>query len=335
MPVRIAICLLLLGSCARLPAQEDGSPRIEVAATEWQFGEKEQGDRDEMRLVVRNRGKAPLEILYAKVTCGCLEAVIEDRSIAPGDEGAVLIKLDAAKQQGEIKKQVFIGSNDPRRPRVDLLVQGFIHPRILLEPAQLDLGVVDPDAAEVTTQEVLLREGLDIPLLGVDVGLPNMLEVKTEAFGETEGRHGYRLHFKPLSGLPRGQRIQVPIRLRFEDEMVPSLGSAVAVEAVGILRLSADRIDFGEIEAGETGRVELVLEHRGGKEFRLTSLRALDPAILIEADLDEAAARHVVKLSRKGEGPGSSITGRLYVVTDLAEQRMLSLPVAGKILRKR
>ncbi|MCB9831337.1 MAG: DUF1573 domain-containing protein [Planctomycetes bacterium] len=328
-PTRALILVLLLGPA--LAAQESPRARVEAADLLWNFGEKEQGDHDQHRVVIHNDGKAPLTIQFAKVTCGCLSATVETPSIEPGGKGQVLIVLDASRQQGEIRKMVFIGTNDPARPRIDVNVQGLVHARARLEPELLDLGVVDPATAAPGTQTLLIREGLELELLGVDVGLPNTLEISFQPFGETKGRHGYELRVKALPGLPRGQKINVPIQFRFKDEVMPRMAGAVAVEALGLLMPSSTTIAFGSLAEGETGEVTLGLEHREGKPFKLVSLRALDPAITIEARTEIAAAKHLVKLKLSGKGRLGSLTSRFYVVTDIPEQRMLTLPITATL----
>lgn len=72
-----------------------------------------------------NTGDAPLEIRYARASCGCTTPKYSTTPVAPGDTGTVVVEYDPKGRPGKFSKKVYIDMNtDPERSR--LRVEGVV-----------------------------------------------------------------------------------------------------------------------------------------------------------------------------------------------------------------
>lgn len=91
------------------------TPDIDVVERH-DFGNVQKGRIAAAELVVRNTGKAPLEVRYVSTSCGCTKASIDSKTIPGGGRSTLRVAYDSGAHDedvGEIKRYVFIASNDP------------------------------------------------------------------------------------------------------------------------------------------------------------------------------------------------------------------------------
>src|SRR5512134_4022846 len=83
------------------PAQPTGAqPRLELSATEWNFGTVWQGEDQTCKITVTNAGNAPLQITGVKTSCGCTAAHKPKETLSPGESDTLEIVYNAKKKVG-------------------------------------------------------------------------------------------------------------------------------------------------------------------------------------------------------------------------------------------
>ena len=112
------------------PSQEvpiaEGTPRVQLSETYFDFGIVAEGENYIHSFQIRNVGKGDLVI--KKIIPGCGSAVAAfDRTIPPGGEGKVTIKLWALSCRRDTKKEALVVTNDPETPYFKLAVEGRDH----------------------------------------------------------------------------------------------------------------------------------------------------------------------------------------------------------------
>ena len=116
----IIASLLILG-CASLP-------RIELSTASFDLGDihPELGVRTET-FKVYNKGGAPLKITSVSTSCGCTTAEVDKDDIPAGGEATLTVSYDPSVHPGlvgEIKRIVYIQSNDPLQEEAELELTG-------------------------------------------------------------------------------------------------------------------------------------------------------------------------------------------------------------------
>jgi hypothetical protein len=108
------ITSFLLVACA--PNQ----PQIVLEKDWFDFGDVINGEVLTYDLAVRNQGNGPLVVDTVSTSCGCTTATLNPMTIQPGENAILHIEFDSGAHgpelTGELVRQIFIVSNDPKTP---------------------------------------------------------------------------------------------------------------------------------------------------------------------------------------------------------------------------
>ena len=126
--MRRFIYFAILAAGILLVACSSGQPSITVEATSLDLGSVVNGDIVSRDLILRNDGEADLVIDSIITSCSCTQASVNPMTIAANQSGILHIEFDSGFHgpdlTGPLIRQVFINSNDPQRPelQVELMV---------------------------------------------------------------------------------------------------------------------------------------------------------------------------------------------------------------------
>lgn len=116
------------------PAAAPSAPVIQFPEQTYDFGEAFEGTELTREFKVKNIGKADLQIDQVRPSCGCTIASF-DRTVPPGGEGKITLKVNLKGFHGNFKKTATVFSNDPQNPRSMLIIQGKIQAVVEIRPA--------------------------------------------------------------------------------------------------------------------------------------------------------------------------------------------------------
>ena len=102
------------------------NPKMDFEATEWDFGEIDQGDAVEYAFKFKNSGTDPLIITNAKGSCGCTVPEWPREPVAPGATGVINIKYNSKGKKGKQNKRVTLTTNMVPSQQV-LIVKGQVN----------------------------------------------------------------------------------------------------------------------------------------------------------------------------------------------------------------
>ncbi len=84
------------------------------------LGQRKKGKTIKYDFVVKNIGKAPLKILRAKTSCGCMLVDLDEKEIRPGGETTLHMVFNTEGYAGRTNKTIKLILNDPSQPMVTL-----------------------------------------------------------------------------------------------------------------------------------------------------------------------------------------------------------------------
>jgi hypothetical protein len=168
-PVRLrtasmtAAALLVLCSSGVL-----AGPRLSVEPERLDFGQIDRGGKGAKTLRVVNTGDSALTIEDVRPSCTeCMVKDMELRPLAPGQGMDLQITFLAVDVPGKHTAHITLRSNDEtealRRVYLDVEIKAVATPRLIIEPEQLDLGVVM--AGQPVRTAVVLHNVGEAPLL--------------------------------------------------------------------------------------------------------------------------------------------------------------------------
>ena len=114
------------------------SPKIVFEQVVHDFGAVAPGSLNPCKFKFKNAGLGVLKISDVTKTCGCTVFSLEKKEYAPGEEGAIDVGYNADKASGPRTRHLYVLSNDPANPRVELTINASIAQKIACEPEKLD-----------------------------------------------------------------------------------------------------------------------------------------------------------------------------------------------------
>ena len=102
---------------------DDKKPRIEVTPAFYDFGDIPY-EKVEYNFSVNNKGRGILEITRISTSCGCTKGTIDKELISSGETANLLVSIDPNLMEediaGKIERTVYIKSNDPDNPEIEI-----------------------------------------------------------------------------------------------------------------------------------------------------------------------------------------------------------------------
>jgi hypothetical protein len=118
------ILAMAVATGCTVAAQSPG--KIELSATEFDFGVIPNTEPVSQVFQVRNAGEGKLEISGVSTSCGCTTAEIDSRSLSPGEVTDLAVTYDPQAHDGatgEFMRVVYVRSNDPETPEASLVIR--------------------------------------------------------------------------------------------------------------------------------------------------------------------------------------------------------------------
>ena len=77
-----------------------------------------------MEFKFTNEGKSDLIIRHVKSGCGCTALMPTENVIKPGAKSSIKAKFNSGGYKGQIYKNIFVYTNDPKNSEVMLMIKG-------------------------------------------------------------------------------------------------------------------------------------------------------------------------------------------------------------------
>lgn len=146
------ILLFTLSWCLAWTVGAEGNPKIVCAAAAWDFGVQNSSETAKHVFVIENQGDGPLSIGTIRSCCGST-ATIQSKALAPGESTELHFELELKRRKGIQQKNVFIASNDPKTPYLQLKVSGEVRDAYSISKSYLywpDLNLIHGKSETVT-----------------------------------------------------------------------------------------------------------------------------------------------------------------------------------------
>ncbi len=121
-------------------AVAEDAPTITLEETVCDFGEIGPGTAHTGRFKFTNTGTAPLIVTQVKSCCGVVTRGVKNgQKYAPGRSGIIELDYLASSQPGDMKRNLYIYSNDPMQSILPFTIRAKIMRRVDYEPMSLKL----------------------------------------------------------------------------------------------------------------------------------------------------------------------------------------------------
>lgn len=311
------------------------APQIVVDPVEWKPRPVGQAEEMMVSLQVTNQGKGILD--YRLVPdCGCFIVPRYKEQLAPGETTVVPIMINTLEFTGNLKKALFIYSNDPFFPIKRIPLETIVRPAYRFVDQRKEPSViVDKNGGKFETI-LVLDEGKSFKITGASVsGVPAAIEVDDTPWQGVldypeigEGpklRKGYKISCLIAPGLPPG-RLQLAIELTTDDKnFFKRIYHSVYVQQ-GIVAVPMS-IYFGQIPQ-VPARASVVLT-RPGRPYKILKVESDTEFVTAEVEPYRPGTEYKIVATFSGKAPIGRFSGRIKVYTDDPDQPVVEVPVEG------
>jgi hypothetical protein len=112
--------LILLFTFISVSFAQLASPKISIKETNYDFGTITEGSVVNHNFEVQNVGDMDLKIAQVRASCGCTAAQPLKTELKPGEKTSIKVEFDSANRLGQQEKHVYVMSNDPVTPELNI-----------------------------------------------------------------------------------------------------------------------------------------------------------------------------------------------------------------------
>jgi hypothetical protein len=285
----------------------------------YDFGTVARGSQIRHAFPLINRSDREIRIADWRTKCGCTNVRVGAKVIPPGTQTTIEATIDTTKFLGFKPSGLTLIFDRPTFVEVDLNVSCFIRGDIVMNPGQIDFGIVRRSDKMPPASLTLTYAGgrSDWEVTKMKTQSAKVKAELRELSRTADGQMNYSLTATLQTGVSTGY-FKDEITLLTNDPGSPSIPISVVANIQSAVAVSPSIINFGELRPGES--VAKTVVARSGQPFSITALttnlEALQP---VEED-KTARAAHLVKLTLKAPEQSGPFHGILTIQTDIKDE---------------
>jgi len=179
------------------------APAVSVPQLQHDFGTVYQGETVRHVFTFTNSGNAPLSVEKVSSSCGCTAALASAKVLAPGASGEIQTSFDSTRFRGNVSKTVYLYTNDPAQPMVQLQIKGKVQAEVSLEPQLVNFGTVTPKRTVKSTVKLFNQGPREVQLEGLETTAPELAARLSANVVPPGGSVAVELTFTPKPGQAR------------------------------------------------------------------------------------------------------------------------------------
>lgn len=290
------------------------------------FGPVPRGPALQHAFILKNTTSDVLRISSLRVSCGCVVATVARNIIQPGEEMAVVARLDTMRVKGMKTVTIYVHFDQPKTEEVRLWIRANGSNEVVLTPDTLAFGQVKRGVTPTVAVRVTFQAD----------GKSRVTEVLTESnYIQATAREVSRTASETVYDVTALLRADAPVGrwftdvwLKTDNPNMPRVRVPATVEIESVLNVSPGVVALGEVKAG--AEVERRVIVRGVKPFRVVGVRGTDDVIRVRDSGDASKPVHVLTVRFKGMEPGD-FARALEIQTDLDGGASIEVQATGHV----
>jgi hypothetical protein len=292
------------------------------------FGSVSRGPTLSHPFRIKNNTKGDITISSVRVSCGvCSSASILKSTLKPGEETAVLGRMDTTRFTGLKVITVYVQFSEPQWEEVRLVMQANSRDDLVVSPDTLAFGQVKHGSKPVSTVKVSFLGNSQFQIQEVQ-SESNYIQPSVKETRRDTTEVGYELTAKVRADAPVG-KWYTDIWLKTNNASMPRVRVPLTVEIEAALSISPSHVNFGQIAFN--AEVERKVVVRGAKPFKIAEIKGVDDLVSVQDNTADSKAIHVLTVKLKGAKAGN-VNRTLEVITDLKDDGKVGLLTRGTIL---
>jgi hypothetical protein len=276
---------------------------------------------------VANKTGGPVSITSVRVSCGCTSATVMRSYLNPGEETAVVARMDTTRFTGVKSVTIYVQFDRPAFEEVRLWVQANARNDFNVAPDSLAFGQVRRGTAAAAAVHVTFYGNGDARVVDVrsesNYIRPSLREVRRQDSEVTYELSGTLRHDAPVG------KWYTDVWLRTNNPTMPQVRVPLTVEIESALSVTPEAVTLGQLRVKGEGERRVIV--RGTKPFKITRVQGTDDQVLVKDNTPEAKAVHVLTVRLKAAKAGE-VRRTLRVLTDLPEDNKIDFQVSALVM---
>lgn len=317
--------VLIAKNQSAFPVLESEVPDLRLDAYNFDFGFIEQGERARHTFALQNRGDKPLVLSSVDTSCSCTQASLpKEQTLPPGCKGELVVGFDSTGRNGRQSQTVYLHSNDPITPIVELQITGTVKPtRLPISVRQLNLGIVKKRVG--ATGELSIADPGDRSLAVTEV-VTDSPHVKASLTRTDKQGLVYLVRVELQPGAPMGQ-LRCKITVRSNHPKEPAVEIPVTAVVIGDVEASPMQFFLGVVKRGHGASATATVLTTGGDELRIQRIESPSRYITVKSQAEVENRRYALTATLSDAAPRGLIEGDVVVHTDNSDQPEIKIPV--------
>jgi len=303
-------------------------PNIQFEERVYDFGIAGQQEKITHNYKFKNVGKGELVIKSVRAPCGCIATLVTSKRVPPGVTGVIKVTFETRKYKGKLTKSIFVYSNDPDEPKIELKISGVVKTDFALKPEFLHFG--DVEKGETVTKTLKLIQ------VGQEQLTLNRVEAAREYFSTSissfkDERHkGFKIDVSLKPSAPVGRLMEV-ITLHTNLKRHPRIDVPVWGNILGRIRVKPQRLSLGLIKKGSYSPKKIEVKATDQFDFKIVKVESNVPFLSTKVSEVKKSKRFEITLKVDKKAPAGRLRGQISIYTDDPDQALIKVPVYGLI----
>ena len=288
------------------------------------FGSVPHGSLQTHNFRLVNNTKQPVNITNVGVSCGCTSAYAAKTYLNPGEETAIVARMDTSRFFGVRSVTVTVQFDRPAFEEARLFVQANSRSDFSISPDGLAFGEVRRSATPSIAATVTFY-GTATQITDVK-SESNYVQTSIADAKTPDGQAAYQLTAKLRGDVPVG-RWYTDVWLKTNNPEIPQIRVPVTVEIESALSVSPDAVALGQVAVnGESERRVII---RGAKAFKITAVKGDDDELTVRDSTEDSKPVHVLTVKLKPSKAGE-LNRNIHVETDLPDDGTIEFGVSTR-----
>jgi len=314
----------LLGMVISSPAvraQAQGLDWVASALPEraYDFGTVARGSQVRHAFSLINRSDQEIRIADWRTKCGCTNVRVGAKVIPPGTQTTIEATIDTTKFLGYKPSGLTLIFDRPTFVEVDLNLTCFIRGDIVMNPGQMDFGIVRRSDKMPPASLTLTYAGgrSDWEVTKMKTQSSKVKAELRELSRAADGQINYTLTATLQPGVSNGY-FKDEITLLTNDQSSPSIPISVVANIQSAVAVTPSIINFGGLRPGQSVSKTIVV--RSKEPFSITRLSPSQEDLQPAEDEKGPRAVHQLKLTLKAPEQTGPHHATLTIETDIKDE---------------
>jgi hypothetical protein len=277
---------------------------------------------------IKNNTGQTVTVSNVRVSCNlCTSATALKGQLRPGEETAVVVRMDSGKFVGVKTVYVYVQFSSPQLDEARLWIQANSRDDVNVTPDTLAFGRSKRGESAARTATITFYGNVPSDITEVQ-SESNYVQAKIGAARRNGSEVSYDLTANLRADTPAG-KWYTDVWVKTNNPAMPRVRVPLTVEIEAPLTVNFTTVSLGEVKVGETAERKLVV--RGVKPFKITTVKGTDDVIDVKDNTSDSKELHVLTVRLKAAKPGD-VSRTLKVLTDIKEEGEVEFVAKGHVV---